>query len=341
MDTKLKNTLSAIVYTLLLLCAAALFAVVMWYGQGTSGETEGGSGIFGSGSGDGVGGSTGDSKDTGGQTPSDERPPEGASEEKNEPAEEQAGEEKADGGQKPSDPTPDKPEKPEKPEKKPAEVPPEAEPIKLPGSQEPQPREKEDPADAPSGEKGSFSSGGRSVFRIRKNESVLFVIDISGSMYAPTAERLSRWEVLKIQLLKAVKQQCELQSKGKYSLLVFNQQVQHFPDDPDQMQLRFNSADDRSKLEKYLHNRRPGGNTFLLTAMTEAVERINEKKLKVDVIIVLSDGAPSDCANPEIYAALLKKLPARVKVHTISVGIKSPLLQKIAEAGGGKYDEYR
>ena len=189
--------------------------------------------------------------------------------------------------------------------------------------------------------KSSFSSGGRSVFKVKKHENVIFVIDISPSMDAHTRERLPRIEVLKMQLKSILRLQRKQGSNGKYGILAFSTGTIYFPSNGGQM--RFKSSKDYSISEKWINNinNLPRSGTPIYQAMEKTMQLLKDKDLEFDSVYLLTDGEPTDVIQKQPYVDMIKKeLPKHVKIHTISIGHESDLLREIAKRGRGNYDKY-
>lgn len=344
-----KNIRSAGFYCLLLCCAVALFCIASFYisptekaaenrnEEGGMGDTEGGTAVLGSGTGDGLGGSagSGSGEKKGGES--------------GKTAETQESGKKPDEGTKEQNSTPEKKEKAAQTEKK-AEgnnSGSDSENGKTPDTPNaklslPEPGNEEETAD--SREKSSFSSGGRSVFKVKKDQNVLFIVDISGSMfYSRTQEGKSCIEVLVIQLKATIQSQKKAKSKGKYAIIAFDDRSYRFPEDQRFSQLLFRSERDYREAEAWIDQlqHRNGGGTALYPALELAIKMIKEKTIKVDMIYLLTDGSPGDNKQEEDYISLLKNLPDKVRINTISIGRNSPLLMKIAKEFKGKYEEYK
>ncbi|MBR1967372.1 MAG: VWA domain-containing protein [Lentisphaeria bacterium] len=196
---------------------------------------------------------------------------------------------------------------------------------------------------AEQGSKG-FTSGGRSVFRIKRNKNILFIVDISPSMDAETAERLTRITILKDQLIHTIKKLNKEKSKGLYSILAFSSNCYSYPDKKSSKQLKFSSAADINSTEKWISQmeKLPRAGTYLYKAISTALTMINQNGIKVDIIFILTDGEPNDEHQTDVYLKLLsRELPENIVINTISIGTSSPLLQEIAKQHKGKYDEYK
>lgn len=185
----------------------------------------------------------------------------------------------------------------------------------------------------------TFSSGGKSVFRIRKHENVLFIIDVSGSMAALTQERQSRLQVLQHQLKRTIYSMNKAESNGKFSILAFSDTVNYFPERG--LRMSFVSRKYCDSAAKWINMLSAGGGTNLGMAMDETVKLIRKKKINIDCIYLLTDGEPTDIYDErEFLANLKKRIPRQIKIFTISIGRKSELLQDIAKAFKGEYNQY-
>lgn len=331
--------LAAAVFFLLLLVTGVIFYLVITTVQnnddGGLGDTEGGVGVFGSGTGDGVGGAAGDAA---GEKGRDSQTVKGASQTPgNKPidksAEQDAPEEKKKSSQQQEGETEDLPSN--QPSVK----------LYVPDSAEQVDRDDDEDAEQ-SGKPAKFASGGKSVFKVKKNESVLFIVDISGSMFSPTAEGLSRLEVLKIQLKATILSMHKKKSIGKYGIIVFSSDNTYYPTGK-KKQFSFRNAAELKKTEIWIDDWRHslssyiGGGTALYPALQRAVNMINSREIQVDSIYLLTDGEPGDGMSVQAYINLLKQLPKKIRVNTISIGHKSQLLNDIANACRGKNSEFK
>ncbi|MBR2720656.1 MAG: VWA domain-containing protein [Lentisphaeria bacterium] len=337
--------LSGIVFLLMIFAAIVLFAAAREFADAPAGLGDGsGIGVFGSGVGDGIGAGKGSGAQDGdskgkGDSAGGREDGEGTSGDDSGKAPGTEPEKKAETGGKTSESPAPEPKK-DKAEKRPQSGGTFAGEQIFVGGDTPG-GETHDDGGASSG-KPSFSSGGRSVFRVRKHENALFVVDVSSSMNSLTSERLPRIEVLKIQLKAILSQQRHNGSVGKYGILAFSYGTTYFPSNGQQM--RFGSRTDFEAAEKWIDklDKLPRGGTPIYEAMQRALAMAKNKNMSIDAIYLLTDGDPTDVSDITRYVELIKKeLPRKVKIHTIAIGMHSALLEQIAKTGNGNYDRYQ
>lgn len=323
--------LAALMFFLIISTVMIIFTLITYFvDDGVIGDTEGGIAVFGSGTGNGVGGKAGDHKGDG--TSSEQ----GTATKKAPKAQQKSGQGSKSQQEEESEASASSAQSEEN----------DFGPVKIPKNtpiaelQWDDTQAEQDIETEKDSSSSHFASGGKSVFKVKKHENVLFIVDISGSMHTGTAENLSRLEVLKIQLKRAISSQANLKSRGKYGIIAFNDQKFYCPGEGKE-QLRFYSRQDCKTAEQWINqmDNLPGGGTDLYPALLLAVRLMQEKKIKVDTIYLLSDGAVA--SNSQVYIDLLKKAPKKIKVHTICIGDSSQLLKDIAHAFNGKYEEYR
>ncbi|MDJ0976136.1 MAG: hypothetical protein QNJ98_16875 [Planctomycetota bacterium] len=163
-----------------------------------------------------------------------------------------------------------------------------------------------------------------------ESDHVLFVIDRSGSMNA-VAEAVTgatRWTIAKREVLRAAR---PIGSRGAAGVLLFATGVSSW-----QPRLRRMGPTAQRGLADWLGRSGPGGGTNLYDALARAYEYVG-----ADTIFVVSDGVPSAGrykSAPQVLRAV-DKLAAgrRVRVHCVSVGMDSRLLEQIATLTGGRY----
>lgn len=163
-----------------------------------------------------------------------------------------------------------------------------------------------------------------------ESDHVLFVIDRSGSMSA-VAEAVtgaSRWEIAVREVLRAAR---PLGPDGAAGVLLFATGVSSW-----QPRLRRMSPSVQRSLAAWLGRSGPGGGTNLYDALERAYAYVG-----ADTIFVVSDGVPSAGrfrSGPQVLRAVGQLAAGRrVRVHCVSVGMDSRLLQQIAALTGGRY----
>lgn len=192
-----------------------------------------------------------------------------------------------------------------------------------------------------SGERGSFTSGGRNVFRLKRNKDVLFIVDISPSMEMRTTEQLTRLQIMQQHLKQSLRNQQRAKSKGSFSIIAFSSETNYFPTSA--KQYKFNNSSHISETESWIdtfQNLSRGG-TFLFKAIEEAIKHLQTGSIEIDTIFILTDGEPNDVREQNAYLTFLKQnLPQHIDINTISIGHPSALLKAIASENRGIYDEY-
>ena len=337
--------LAGTLFWLIIFAAALLFFSAMSYLPTDHGLGDGnGQAVFGAGSGDGTGtgegrGSGPGKNKVGGDDGTDEKDSGGdGGEETQQPPEKEE-----EPGNRKSDAPPRAPASPaSQPRKK--TLPPRA--FKSAGiSDNSAPANKDDENENDDGQSSgprSFSSGGRSVFRIKRHENALFILDISPSMQAHTKERLTRIQILKLQMKSILESLYKKDSNGYYAIMAFSHTAHIFP--VNNRQCRFDSLNDLEAAKKWIDNmdKLPQRySTRLFMAMENAANLLKHQEFYVDTIYLLTDGETTDISNVQAYIELIqKKMPKNIVIHTISIGRDSPLLKEIARCGKGKYDKY-
>ncbi len=163
-----------------------------------------------------------------------------------------------------------------------------------------------------------------------------FVLDLSGSMGLrakaedPGTEGRTRLDVLKEQLNELIDR---MLPGSRSNFLVFRSEVESWKSKLIEMNER-----ERTAAREFVVGLRARGNTNLFGGLEMALG-----DMEVDTIYVLSDGVPSVGAIVDLV--LIRREIAwrnnlsRVRIHCISVGEESQLLQWLAEDSGGIYIE--
>lgn len=192
------------------------------------------------------------------------------------------------------------------------------------------------PAPTSKGSKAGTGSGkgfyGRSI---DGNQNILFIVDHSGSMGTTSPEGKSRLEVLKINLLRSIREAANKENpksiaskapKGTFAIFVFDCSYQAFPENST---LPFASTSSISKAQQFINDIDIGGGTNFRGVWAAAIPFI--KKHHINTVYFLTDGEGEDILD------MLKALPKRTTVHTFAIGTKSDLLKNIAKAHHGTY----
>jgi hypothetical protein len=168
---------------------------------------------------------------------------------------------------------------------------------------------------------------GASFFGIEvEARKIAFVVDISGSMLAPTdTPGETRLECLKKELLRSIK---SLSPRQKFWVVFFNT-FEHVDD-------RFMGKQNTEKgillqlaerIDTPFHSDSP------VTDPTPALERV--LPMRFDAVFLLSDG---EFDPSHTNTARIKKLNrSKTKICTIALGLDSETLREIASESGGEY----
>lgn len=168
-----------------------------------------------------------------------------------------------------------------------------------------------------------------------RSQHVVFVIDRSGSMTAPGGPPPegggpppSRLEVAVGEVLRAV---ARLPDQARVNVLLFESSVTAFDDG-----LRALDRGTREDLERFLTTAPATGGTNLYDALERAL-----LTPAVDTLFVLSDGNPGSgqyVTTEDILRATRRlNQTRRVAIHTVSIGIDSELLRRLAAEHGGHH----
>jgi len=171
-------------------------------------------------------------------------------------------------------------------------------------------------------------------------ERAFFILDISGSMGAPTAEGPSRLDMMKKifsaeldRLHKATKNE-RLQSKiGSFVFATFSDNVTVYPHKGN---YSYGDSKEIADAKKQVNALNIEGGTSMMNAFTQLEKQL--KAFKCDMVYLLTDGEPTDCAPNQLLDWLKKNLPKQ-KICTFSLGTQSQLLEDIAKQHHGKHRE--
>jgi len=158
---------------------------------------------------------------------------------------------------------------------------------------------------------------------------VVYVLDVSGSMSAPMGTGTTRLKVAQEALIRT------LTTSPKQSFV----NVVFFETRVDAYAKKLAGLKKRGQLERlidFIRGQKPRGGTNLHGALVEAM---GDKR--ADTVFVLSDGAPSAGAITDPTALvddiLRRNRTRKIVFHCISIGTKSPLLERLARETGGRY----
>jgi HEAT repeat protein len=193
-------------------------------------------------------------------------------------------------------------------------------------------------------------SGGDSVvgfFDIRVvSDRVIFVCDMSSSMEEPAKEvprtagsvvrdgrgAMTRFELAKLQLREVLR---TIPDDTLFNVIFFSDRLESFARQMTRMKRAV-----RPKAEKWVTDQFPLGATNVYDALQAAF-----LEPTVDTLYVLTDGHPTEgelTDEGEIRARVAHWNATRhVRIHTISLGRHSPLLEGLALDTGGTYREFQ
>jgi hypothetical protein len=168
-----------------------------------------------------------------------------------------------------------------------------------------------------------------------ESDSVIFVIDKSGSMQATGNPGTGDQARSRNRLVEAVDEVftaiAGLADEDQVNVIMFSSGVRAW-----KKSLSALSARNRENLSGFLKKQRPDGGTNVFDALEEAILTDG-----VDKILLLSDGEPTEgrfIAEEDILREV-RKLNAtkRIAIDTISLGGESRLLRTLAEENEGTY----
>lgn len=167
---------------------------------------------------------------------------------------------------------------------------------------------------------------------------VVFVLDISGSMSSPIGTQSSggagrtRLDEAKKQLQRVVE---GIPDRALFNLIYFDTPVNVFQD-------KVQRASRRSRAEalRSIAKLEPRGGTNIHDALEKAFE-----DPKIDTIYLLSDGSPSagKITDPQLLADTVRdwNRSRKIRIHTIAIGSKSKLMERLADESGGEHSHVR
>ena len=178
-----------------------------------------------------------------------------------------------------------------------------------------------------------FSSAGFYGIPIH-SEKVIFLIDQSGSMSADAeesekyeGEKLSRLDVAIRETLSAVE---KLKDSTLINVILFHTTIHPWQEELKEL------GENREDLDTYLRRQFPQGGTNIYDGLELAMQMEG-----VHTIYLLSDGIPGSgrfTDTQDILQAVAERNQfRRTVIHTIAIGMDSPLLRQLAEANGGSY----
>ncbi len=169
------------------------------------------------------------------------------------------------------------------------------------------------------------------------SKRIIFLLDISGSMSTPLAigetqagtakPSTTRLDVAKKELAETIDR---LAKDVRFNIILFD-------DRQDPWEKAIQPADEphRTDAKKFLERQRPRGGTDIYDPLEAAM-----MDKDVDTIFLLSDGSPGSGKFVQADDILreVRKLnrSRKVVIHTIAVGMDTPLMRELAKQNGGK-----
>ena len=182
------------------------------------------------------------------------------------------------------------------------------------------------------------SGGGKSSFYgipVNKNEKIIFIIDLSGSMSARTPEGLSRVEAMKKELISMLTlRPKETAGNGSFFIVEYESNINYFP--PEKSLYPFSSVLHVETAVKHIQKLGASGGTAMGAAWN-AVFKLTDQN-EIDTIFFLTDGEPTDCSEKDLLQMVCQwNLKRKIKINCIAVGRESDLLRQLAENNKGIY----
>ena len=187
---------------------------------------------------------------------------------------------------------------------------------------------------------GSGTSTG--FFGVEASGSVIFLLDVSGSMAARTSDSgMSRLELVKKEVEKSLADRhTETRTRktsDRFRIVCFSSGCNFFPDQ-NTPGYRFSSIKEVAEAIDFVKTLSPGGGTQMMNAWQAIIPII--KAEGIQSVFFLSDGEPQDCNSASLTAFLKKEVP-NLTIHSISMGQFSELLKDVARQHHGQYKDVR
>ena len=187
---------------------------------------------------------------------------------------------------------------------------------------------------------GSGTSTG--FFGVEASGSVIFLLDVSGSMASSTSDSgMSRLELVKKEMEKTlVDRHSKLRTRktsDRFRIVCFSTRCRFFPNQ-NEHGYRFSSMDDVAKAIDFVKALSPGGGTKMMHAWQAIIPVI--KAEGIQSVYFLSDGEPQDCDSASLTALLKKEVP-KLTIHSIAMGHFSELLKNVSQQHHGQYKDVR
>ncbi|MBE6370563.1 MAG: VWA domain-containing protein [Lentisphaerae bacterium] len=189
---------------------------------------------------------------------------------------------------------------------------------------------------------GNASGSGTSTgfFGVEASGSVIFLLDVSGSMASSTSDSgMSRLELVKKEVEKTLADRHAQTRKtsDRFRIVCFSSGCSLVPDQ-NARGYRFSSMEDVAKAIDFVKALSPGGGTEMMRAWQAIIPII--KAEGIQSVYFLSDGEPQDCNSASLTAFLKQEVP-KLTIHSISMGQHSELLKNVSQQHHGQYKDIR
>lgn len=180
---------------------------------------------------------------------------------------------------------------------------------------------------------------------VPSGERAVFLLDVSGSMYTPTADGISRMDLMKkifaseLNRIHLEARKERLKSKvGTFIFFTFSDDLHRYPQ---KGSYSYGSDQDIAEAMKHINelDTNAGGGTNMQLAFSR-LQKILKVDFRCDMLYFLSDGEPSDCQPNELLAWLKKNMLSQ-KISTFALSTGSNLLKDIAKQHRGKHRQIR
>lgn len=195
---------------------------------------------------------------------------------------------------------------------------------------------------APKAATGGTTAGRKGFYGVKSKPGgkVIFLVDVSGSMAAPSRELYgkNRLDALKMQLKQSVfggDVPTEENSKrsGGFIVMPFSSSVQRFPA---KNIYRYRTAKDMSKAGDVINKLYCNGGTMMCQAWSKTLKVVESEN--INTVYFLTDGEPNDQFDAQyLKQQVRKKGIKKLTVHCISIGAERDFMKQIAKEYNGQY----
>ena len=187
---------------------------------------------------------------------------------------------------------------------------------------------------------GSASGAATGFFGMKASGSVIFLLDVSGSMGSSTGDgNMSRLDLVKKEMAQTLKSRLADAKKNRsgdsFRIVCFSNGCSSYPETGERS-FKFDSSSNVIQALNHVKGLSPCGGTSMKHAWNTIIPMI--KRDKIRSVYFLSDGDPTDCQAQELLGLLKKSIPG-IRINTISMGGSSELLKDIAKQHDGQYRE--